>query len=88
MLYGFITSPVLQLDETSPGAGREGLKLVRKYCASCRSLVIFAVFIVVLSSFLLFMRALSVTQTLMFFMNLLKIEYKIHTHIHTMFLMN
>lgn len=54
MAYGFLTSPALQLDETSPGTDGE-LKLVTKYGASCKSLVIFAIFVVVLSSLLLFM---------------------------------
>jgi hypothetical protein len=44
MAYGFLTSPTLQLDKTSPGTR-----------ASCKSLVIFAIFVVVLSSILLFM---------------------------------
>lgn len=55
MAYGFLTSPALQLDETSPGTDGEGLKLVTKYGASCKSLVIFAIFVVVLSSLILFM---------------------------------
>ncbi|KAK2366217.1 RHOMBOID protein 9, chloroplastic [Trifolium repens] len=52
MAYGFLISPTLQLDDTSPGTG-EGVKLVRKYSASCKSLIIFAIFVVVLSSLLL-----------------------------------
>lgn len=52
MAYGFLISPTLQLDDTSPGTG-EGVKLVRKYGASCKSLIIFAIFVVVLSSLLL-----------------------------------
>jgi len=55
MAYGFLTSSALQQDETLPGTGGEGLKLVTKYGASCKSLVIFAIFVVVLSSLLLFM---------------------------------
>lgn len=55
MAYGFLTSSALQQDATSPGTGGEGLKLVTKYGASCKSLVIFAIFVVVLSSLLLFM---------------------------------
>ncbi|RDX75270.1 RHOMBOID-like protein 9, chloroplastic [Mucuna pruriens] len=56
MAYGFLTSPILQLDDTSSGTGQEeGLKLVRKYGDSCKSLFIFTIFIIVLSSFLFFM---------------------------------
>lgn len=55
MAYGFLTSPALQLDDTSPGVGREGLKLVRKHGDSCKSLIIFTIFIIALSSLLLFM---------------------------------
>ncbi|KAK2420271.1 RHOMBOID protein 9, chloroplastic [Trifolium repens] len=54
MAYSFLISPTLQLDDTSPGTGEEGLKLVRKYGSSCKSLIIFAIFVVVLSSLLLF----------------------------------
>jgi hypothetical protein len=54
MAYSFLISPTLQLDDTSPGTGEEGLKLVRKYGSSCKSLIIFAIFAVVLSSLLLF----------------------------------
>nr|XP_027187088.1 RHOMBOID-like protein 9, chloroplastic isoform X2 [Cicer arietinum] len=55
MAYGFLTSPTLQLNETSPRTGGKGIKLVTKYGGSFKSLIIFAIFIVVLSSFLLFM---------------------------------
>ncbi|XP_061364348.1 RHOMBOID-like protein 9, chloroplastic [Gastrolobium bilobum] len=56
MAYGFLTSPSLQLDDTSSGTGQEeGLKLVRKYGGSCKSLIVFTIFIIVLSSFLFFM---------------------------------
>lgn len=55
MAYGFLTSPILQLNDSSSGTGQEGLKLVRKYGDSCKSLLIFTMFIIVLSSFLFFM---------------------------------
>lgn len=57
MAYGFLTSPILQLNNTSSsGTGQEeGLKLVRKYGDSCKSLFIFTIFIIVLGSFLFFM---------------------------------
>jgi len=54
MAYAFLTSSTLQLDKTLPGTDGEGLKLVRKYGASCKSAVIFAIFVIVLSSLLLF----------------------------------
>ncbi|ESW23631.1 hypothetical protein PHAVU_004G063600 [Phaseolus vulgaris] len=56
MAYGFLTSPILQLNDTSSGTSQEeGLKLVRKQGDSCKSVFIFTIFIIVLSSFLLFM---------------------------------
>ncbi|KAL5148822.1 RHOMBOID-like protein 9, chloroplastic [Glycine soja] len=56
MAYGFLTSPILQLNDSSSGTGQEeGLKLVRKYGDSCKSVFIFTIFIIVLSSFLFFM---------------------------------
>ncbi|XP_027357705.1 RHOMBOID-like protein 9, chloroplastic isoform X1 [Abrus precatorius] len=56
MAYGFLTSPTLQLNDTSSGSGQEeGLKLVRKNGDSCKSLMIFTIFIIVLSSILFFM---------------------------------
>lgn len=56
MAYGFLTSPTLQLDDASTGTGQEeGLKLVRKHGGSCKSLIVFTIFIIVLSSFLFFM---------------------------------
>ncbi|KAK7381104.1 hypothetical protein VNO78_33628 [Psophocarpus tetragonolobus] len=56
MAYGFLTSPILELNDTSSGTGQEeGLKLVRKYGDSFKSLFIFTLFIIVLSSFLFFM---------------------------------
>ncbi|CAL0299124.1 unnamed protein product [Lupinus luteus] len=56
MAYGYLTSPTLQLDDASTGTGQEeGLKLVRKNGDYCKSLLIFTIFIIVLSSFLFFM---------------------------------
>ncbi|KAJ1412771.1 Rhomboid-like superfamily [Sesbania bispinosa] len=55
MAYGFLTSPTLQLNDASSGTGREGLKLVGKHGDPCRSLIIFTIFITVLSSLLIFM---------------------------------
>ncbi|CAJ1947396.1 unnamed protein product [Sphenostylis stenocarpa] len=56
MAYGFLTSPILQFNDTSSGTSQEeGLKLVRKHGDSCKSLFIFTIFIFVLSSFLFFM---------------------------------
>ncbi|KAF1877573.1 hypothetical protein Lal_00040289 [Lupinus albus] len=54
MAYGYLTSPTLQLDDASTGQ-EEGLKLVRKHGDYCKSLIIFTIFIIVLSSFLFFM---------------------------------
>ncbi|XP_045818184.1 RHOMBOID-like protein 9, chloroplastic [Trifolium pratense] len=58
MAYSFLISPTLQLDDTSPGTGEERLKLVTKY-GSFKSLIIFSIFIVGLSSLLFFMDPLS-----------------------------
>ncbi|XP_047150577.1 RHOMBOID-like protein 9, chloroplastic [Vigna umbellata] len=56
MAYGFLTIPTFQLNDTSSGTSQEeGLKLVRKQGDFCKSLFIFTIFIVALSSFLLFM---------------------------------
>ncbi|OIV90157.1 hypothetical protein TanjilG_01611 [Lupinus angustifolius] len=57
MAYGYLTSPTLQLDDaSSTGTGQEeGLKLVRKHGDYRKSLIIFTIFIIVLSSFLFFM---------------------------------
>ncbi|CAI8594136.1 unnamed protein product [Vicia faba] len=55
MVYGFLTSSTLQLDDTLPQIGEKGLELVTKYGGSCKSVIIFAISIVVLSSLLLFM---------------------------------
>lgn len=56
MAYGFLTIPTFQLNDTSSGASQEeGLKLVRKQGDFCKSLFIFTIFIIALSSFLLFM---------------------------------
>lgn len=55
MAYGFLTSPSLQLEDTSSRTSQEGLKLVRKYGGSFKSIAIFTIFVIVLSSFLLFM---------------------------------
>ncbi|KAK7266773.1 hypothetical protein RIF29_19428 [Crotalaria pallida] len=56
MAYGYLTSPTLQLDDASTGLGQEeGLKLVRQHGDSCKSLIVFTIFIIVLSSFLFFM---------------------------------
>ncbi|CAK8533243.1 unnamed protein product [Lathyrus sativus] len=55
MVYGFLTSSTLQLDNTLPQTGEEGLKLVKKYGGSFKSLIIFTISIGVLTSLLLFM---------------------------------
>ncbi|XP_058751264.1 RHOMBOID-like protein 9, chloroplastic [Vicia villosa] len=54
MVYGFLTSSTLQLDDTSPQTSGKGLELVKKYGGSFKSVIIFAISIVVLSSLLLF----------------------------------
>ncbi|XP_042520684.1 RHOMBOID-like protein 9, chloroplastic isoform X2 [Macadamia integrifolia] len=49
--YGFFTCPTLQLDEASSKGGQEeGITLVRRYANPCKSVIIFIIFIVVLSS--------------------------------------
>lgn len=55
MAYGFLISPSLQLEDTSSGTSQEGLKLVRKYVGSFKSVAIFTIFVIILSSLLLFM---------------------------------
>ncbi|MED6212571.1 hypothetical protein PIB30_084715 [Stylosanthes scabra] len=57
MAFGFLTSPSLQLNDASgSGSQEEGLKLVRKHNGdSCKSLIVFTIFIIALSSLLLFM---------------------------------
>lgn len=53
--YGFFTCPTLQLDDASSRAGQEeGITLVRRYADPCKSLILFTIFIVVLSSLLFF----------------------------------
>ncbi|MED6148338.1 hypothetical protein PIB30_052245 [Stylosanthes scabra] len=53
MAFGFLTSPSLQLNDG--GSQEEGLKLVRKHGDSCKSLIVFTIFIIALSSLLFFM---------------------------------
>ncbi|KDP32935.1 hypothetical protein JCGZ_12966 [Jatropha curcas] len=53
--YGFFTCPTLQLDNASSRTGQdEGIALVRGYANPCKSLALFAVFILFLSSLLFF----------------------------------
>ncbi|KAK9271676.1 hypothetical protein L1049_002039 [Liquidambar formosana] len=55
MAYGFFTCPTLQLDDSSSKTGQEeGITLVRRYADPCKSLVLFTIFTLVLSSLLLF----------------------------------
>ncbi|KAM1112524.1 hypothetical protein ACFX13_046216 [Malus domestica] len=55
--YGFLTCPTLQLDDASSSSAsgqEEGIALVRRYADPCKSLFFFALFVLVLSSLLLF----------------------------------
>ncbi|XP_050384011.1 RHOMBOID-like protein 9, chloroplastic [Argentina anserina] len=54
--YGFLTCPSLQLDDVSSSSStqEEGITLVRRYADPCKSLFLFTVFVLVLSSLLLF----------------------------------
>ncbi|XP_040369089.1 RHOMBOID-like protein 9, chloroplastic isoform X2 [Rosa chinensis] len=55
--YGFLTCPSLQLDEASSSSTsgqEEGITLVRRYADPCKSVFLFIVFVLVLSSLLLF----------------------------------
>ncbi|KAL6135403.1 hypothetical protein ACLB2K_067631 [Fragaria x ananassa] len=55
--YGFLTCPSLQLDDSSSSSTsgqEEGITLVRRYADPCKSLFLFTVFVLVLSSLLLF----------------------------------
>ncbi|KAK3212104.1 hypothetical protein Dsin_016810 [Dipteronia sinensis] len=54
MLYGFLTCPIVQVDETSSRSQEERITLVRQSADPCKSLFIFTIFILVLSSSLLF----------------------------------
>ncbi|XP_057445349.1 RHOMBOID-like protein 9, chloroplastic isoform X2 [Lotus japonicus] len=66
MAYGFLTSPALQLDDTSGTGREEGLKLVRRNGDSWKSLIIFTIFIAVLSSLPFFMEPPLSADTLEF----------------------
>ncbi|XP_052111381.1 RHOMBOID-like protein 9, chloroplastic isoform X1 [Arachis duranensis] len=58
MAFGFLTSPSVELNDASSGGSggqEEGLKLVRKHGDSCKSLIVFTIFIIALSSLLFFM---------------------------------
>uniref|UniRef100_A0A2N9FE45 Peptidase S54 rhomboid domain-containing protein n=1 Tax=Fagus sylvatica TaxID=28930 RepID=A0A2N9FE45_FAGSY len=53
--YGFFTCPTLQLDDASSRTGQEeGITLIRRYADPCKSLIIFTIFILVLSTLLFF----------------------------------
>ncbi|KAJ0098383.1 hypothetical protein Patl1_21479 [Pistacia atlantica] len=54
IIYGFLTCPTLQVDDASSRTNQEErITLVRQYANPCKSLAVFTVFIIVLSSFLL-----------------------------------
>ncbi|KAK9114818.1 hypothetical protein Syun_021615 [Stephania yunnanensis] len=58
--YGFITCPTLQLDNASSRSGQEeGIMLVRRNADRCKSIIAFAIFIVIFSSLIVFLQ----TQT-------------------------
>ncbi|KAK9091196.1 hypothetical protein Sjap_024373 [Stephania japonica] len=58
--YGFITCPTLQLDNASSRSDQEeGITLVRRNGDHCKSIIAFAIFIVVFSSLIVFLE----TQT-------------------------
>ncbi|KAF5737894.1 hypothetical protein HS088_TW13G00785 [Tripterygium wilfordii] len=51
IVYAFFTCPTLQLDDTSSRTGQEeGITVVRRYADPCKSLFLFAIFVLVLSS--------------------------------------
>ncbi|XAR51552.1 Rhomboid protease [Bertholletia excelsa] len=51
--YGFLTCPILQMDDRSSKSGQEeGITLVRQYADPCKSLIVFSLFILVFSSLL------------------------------------
>ncbi|XP_028056882.1 RHOMBOID-like protein 9, chloroplastic [Camellia sinensis] len=53
ILYGFLTCPMLRMDDGSSKSGQEeGITLVRQYANPCKSLVIFSLVVLVLSFFL------------------------------------
>ncbi|XP_002516742.3 RHOMBOID-like protein 9, chloroplastic isoform X1 [Ricinus communis] len=55
IVYGYFTCPTLQLDNASSRSGQdEGVAFVRGYANSCKSLILFAVLIVLLISLLFF----------------------------------
>lgn len=55
MAYGFLTCPMLQMDEasTTKSGQEEGITLARRYADPCKSLLFFSLFILALSSLLL-----------------------------------
>ncbi|KAJ8775372.1 hypothetical protein K2173_023137 [Erythroxylum novogranatense] len=54
IVYGFFTCPTLQLDETSSRRSQdEGIALVRRYADPCKSLLVFTICVLFLSSLLL-----------------------------------
>lgn len=53
LVYGLLTCPMLELDDASSKNGREeGIALIRRQSDPCKSLVTFAIFIAILSSFI------------------------------------
>ncbi|KAJ4850073.1 hypothetical protein Tsubulata_019367 [Turnera subulata] len=53
IVYGYFTCPTLQLDDASSSAGQdEGVALVGRYANPCKSLIIFTIFVIFLSSLL------------------------------------
>ncbi|XP_058179261.1 RHOMBOID-like protein 9, chloroplastic isoform X1 [Rhododendron vialii] len=53
IVYGYLTTPMLQMDDRSSKSGQEeGITLVRRNVNPCKSLVVFSLFVLVLSSLL------------------------------------
>ncbi|KAL6994027.1 hypothetical protein U1Q18_012136 [Sarracenia purpurea var. burkii] len=53
IVYGFLTCPMLQMDDRSSKSGQEeGIALVRRYADPCKSLLVFSLLALLLSSLL------------------------------------
>ncbi|XP_059645624.1 RHOMBOID-like protein 9, chloroplastic isoform X2 [Cornus florida] len=50
VVYGFLTCPTLQVEDSSKTGQEEGITLVRRYADPCKSLIVFSLFVLLLSS--------------------------------------
>ncbi|KAK8569126.1 hypothetical protein V6N12_007658 [Hibiscus sabdariffa] len=67
MAYGFFICPTLQLDEISSRTGHEEqIRLVGRFADPCKSLILFAIFVLVFSSLIIFIEPPMDTAELLF----------------------